>query len=314
MLSCLGTEESSVALERGRILVAGANGHLGQRLLRHLAKQGRPARALVRSERAATAVRDLGCEVAIADYGDPTALAKATQGCDGLAHLAGILKESRTTSYEQAHERASQGLARAASDTSVGRIAYVSILGASAASPNRCLASKGRAEEILLSSPVPAVVLQVPMVLGAGDFAAQALQAKARSSRVFLVRGGATLEQPLDADDLVAAILAALDEPELGDERLLLAGPESLPHRDLVARAAAVLGRPAPRVVSIPYAAARAAAALAERLLSDPPVTLPMLEVLEHDDRIDPTPAAARLGISLTPLNVTLRRVLLEAA
>jgi hypothetical protein len=33
-----------------------------------------------------------------------------------------------------------------------------------------------------------------------------------------------------------------------------------------------------------------------------------MLEVLEHDDRIDPAPACARLGLRLTPLDITLRR------
>jgi hypothetical protein len=33
-----------------------------------------------------------------------------------------------------------------------------------------------------------------------------------------------------------------------------------------------------------------------------------MLGVLEHDDRIDPAPACARLGIRLAPLDATLRR------
>jgi hypothetical protein len=34
-----------------------------------------------------------------------------------------------------------------------------------------------------------------------------------------------------------------------------------------------------------------------------------MLGVLDHDDDIDPAPAAARLGIQLTPLDETLRRI-----
>ena len=51
-----------------------------------------------------------------------------------------------------------------------------------------------------------------------------------------------------------------------------------------------------------------AAAWLAERLLVDPPVTRAMLEVLDCDDRIDPTDACRRLGIELTSLDEMLRR------
>jgi uncharacterized protein YbjT (DUF2867 family) len=47
----------------GRVLVTGANGNLGRRLLRRLAGE-RPVRAVVRSERAAAAVRAAGAEPA----------------------------------------------------------------------------------------------------------------------------------------------------------------------------------------------------------------------------------------------------------
>jgi hypothetical protein len=47
---------------------------------------------------------------------------------------------------------------------------------------------------------------------------------------------------------------------------------------------------------------------LAERLLRNPPITPAMIGVLDHDDAVDPGAACARLGISLTPLDETLRR------
>ena len=64
-----------------------------------------------------------------------------------------------------------------------------------------------------------------------------------------------------------------------------------------------------PRFVSIPLALARAFAAIGERVASNPPLTTPILEVLEQDDRIDPSAACRALGIALTPLDDTLRRV-----
>jgi hypothetical protein len=75
-----------------------------------------------------------------------------------------------------------------------------------------------------------------------------------------------------------------------------------------------VLGVAAPRVLALPRSLALAGAWLAERLLADPPVTRAMLGVLDHDDRIDPAEACRRLGITLTPLDETLRRCLLGSA
>jgi NADH dehydrogenase len=126
-----------------------------------------------------------------------------------------------------------------------------------------------------------------------------------------MVRGGASLEQPIYAGDVVEAILRALVTPGLGGTRLDLAGPETLPGRELAQRAASVLGG-TPRVIPIPLLAARLVAGLAERVFIHPPLTRAMLGVLEHDDDIDPTPACRRLSVELTPLDVTLKRCLAE--
>ena len=116
----------------------------------------------------------------------------------------------------------------------------------------------------------------------------------------------ASLEQPIYAGDAVAALLAAAARSD-GPDLFELAGPESLPRAELIRRAAAVLGRRT-RVVGIPLGAGLAAAGLLERLPGDPPVTRTMLGVLDHDDCIDPEPAARALGLALTPLDEMLRR------
>jgi NADH dehydrogenase len=297
------------------VLITGANGRLGRALCQRLAeaKPPRRVRALVRSERAAGALYALPArmrpEVAIVDYADPTTLAPQAAGCGAAVHLVGILKETRANRYADAHERPCEALANAADRCGLTRIVALSILGADLDSPNACLASRARADAILLRAKTPAVVIRVPMVLGAGDPASAALARQARGPRARLVRGGASLEQPIAARDVVAALAAALDRPGLDDSLLELAGPESLSHRALVERAAAVLGTHVD-VASIPAALAHAAAWIAERVSADPPITRAMLGVLEHDDAIDPEPARAKLGIALTPLDTALRDAL----
>jgi NADH dehydrogenase len=284
------------------LVVTGANGRIGQSLLRGAPRR---ARALVRSERAAAALAGTGADVRVVDLADADALARAAEGCAAWIHLVGILKETRTARYADAHERTSERVASAAARAGVRRIVCLSILGASPESRNACLASKGRADATLLAGAVPASVLRVPMVLGPGEIAAFALRARASASIVWLVRGGRTREQPIDTRDVVAALRHAAADASDARLALDLAGPESLPHRELVARVARVLGKPGPRIVPVPAALAYAAAALLGRL-AEPPITRAMLGVLEHDDAIDPLPAARRLGLALTPLAETL--------
>jgi NADH dehydrogenase len=296
------------------LLVTGANGRLGRSLLRAVAGQ-RPVRALVRSERAAASLRELPPaerpEIVQVDWTDAEALARAGAGASDWVHLVGILKETKSGRYVDAHERPAHALARAAALAGARRVVAVSILGAEPTAANACLASKGRADQTLLAGAVPATVLRVPMVLGPGELGAAALRAQATAPVSFLVRGGATLEQPIDRRDLVRALLLALAAPV---ERMALdlAGPESLSHRSLVGKIGALLGR-RPRILPLPRALVNALAFGFERLLAEPPLTRAMLGVLEHDDRIDPLPAARRLGLELTPLAETLAWTFLEA-
>jgi uncharacterized protein YbjT (DUF2867 family) len=294
------------------LLVTGANGHLGRHLISRLASSSPEhpqVRAVVRSKRAAEQVAqssgEAEVEIRVVDYGDAAALQPAAGGCRAVAHFVGIIKESSSTSYREAHENSCTALARAAAAAGVERIVYLSILGADPDSSNRCLASRGRAEQILLDCPVNAVILRVPMVIGPGDPASRSLRGQARARLLPLVGGGRSLQQPIDSRDVVTAVCAALDEPELRDEIFELGGPERLSHRALVERIARLYDA-RPWVVPLPAVAVRLVAALLERVSADPPLTRPMLEILQQDDCADTADACQRLGIELTPLSDTL--------
>jgi uncharacterized protein YbjT (DUF2867 family) len=300
-----------------KILVTGANGNLGRQLIGRLCDLSdedggtRPmVRALVRSEAAAARVRDLpaACppEVIVGDYTDPDSMRKAMLDCTGVVHLVGIIKEGRGATYTSAHEETCRVLETVAAEGVCRRIVYLSIFGSHAAAPNACLKSKGRAEQILLEGRVPSTIIRVPMVLGPDDFASASLRIQAQGRWVALVGGGKTLQQPIDSRDVVNAIVAALTDDSRAMHSLDLCGPECLEHRELLARVAALHGK-SPRIIPIPESLARIFASALERISADPPITRPMLEILERDDRLDEIPCCEELGISLTPLSETLR-------
>ena len=286
-----------------RVLITGANGHLGRRLISRLRGDCEVV-AAVRSERAAGMLEGSGARVCIVDYGDSDALANAAAGCEAAVHLAGIIRETAANRYVDAHEGTARALGLAGG---IRRIVYLSVVGAAPDSPNACLASKAAAESLLLSGQAVASVLRVPMVLGEGDYASLALGRRASGPLGFTFRA-ASFEQPVYAGDVVDAIAALLERAD-APEFVELAGPERITRRELTRRAGRVLGRRT-LLVSLPIAAGRVLAAVFEALSRNPPVTRAMLGVLDHDDVVDVAPACRNLGLELTGLDETLRRCL----
>jgi uncharacterized protein YbjT (DUF2867 family) len=70
------------------ILVTGATGHVGSELVRLLAEQGAPARALIYSPDKAAPIQRLGLETVLGDFEQPDTLAAAMAGCDHLFLLS----------------------------------------------------------------------------------------------------------------------------------------------------------------------------------------------------------------------------------
>lgn len=293
------------------IVVTGANGHLGQRLLRELSGR-RLLRAVVRSETAARRIAELALrpepEIRVVDYLDSAAMTAALHGATHVVHLVGIIRQSTHSTYVEAHEQCTQVLAAAAHDAGIKRVIYVSILGARPDSSNPCLASKGKAEQILLKGATPALVVRVPMVLGEGDHASRALARMARRRWSILFRASSR-EQPIYAGDVIHGLIAGISAGGLDDVSVDLAGPLSVSRAGLVRLAATKLGRRT-RVLSLPLAAGLALAFVLERAMASPPVTVAMLQVLDQDDRIDPEPACRTLGIELTDLDTVLAKCL----
>jgi len=299
-----------VDLPKNGIVVTGANGQLGRALLTELAAQSHSEiRALVRSERARETIEDLALvpapEIRIVDYTSPKQMQEALGDAGCVIHLVGIIKEMPGTRYVEAHEQTCHALALASGRAGIERMVYLSILGSSTASKNDCLASKGRAEALLLDDRVPATVIRVPMVIGGDDPASYSLRKQAQGPSLRLIGGGRTLQQPIDARDVVRAVIAACTRQPGRDLSLDAGGPECLSQRNLVLRAARLWSNE-PKIRTMPLGLARFGVSCLDRLLPNPPITRAMFDILQHDDRVDTDRFCETLGIELTPLDTTL--------
>jgi len=295
-----------------KVVITGANSAVGQAILRCGPKQGATPNtfvAAVRSDRAAEQIRSQlsnGNAVVRISYDDDASLDAAFLGASAVIHLAGILVESPDSTYEQANVASTRSVADAAKRNAVQKLVLVSATGADETSSNRYYRTKGQAEALVRASGLRYTVLRVPLLLGRGTAGAAALKRNVSRERAKLIGGGRNLQQPLYVDDLAQAAVVAATQPSVASALTLdLVGPVSLPERELVERAARLLGREV-RIGSIPKNLLSLVLAIRQRIAS-PGFSRDVLEVITADTRLDPQPASCKLGIQLTGIDEMIR-------
>jgi uncharacterized protein YbjT (DUF2867 family) len=294
-----------------KIVITGANSAVGQAILRCGPTHGDSSDTLVAAVRSARAAEQIRAETGSSDgvvrisYDDPASLDSAFQGASAVIHLAGILVESPDSTYEQANVASTRGVMEAAKRSGVHKIVLVSATGADEKSRNRYYRTKGQAEALVRASGLNYTVLRAPLLLGSGTAGGAALGRHASHSRAKLVGGGRNFQQPLFVDDLARAAVAATNPSVANNLVLDLVGPVSLPDRELVERAARVLGRDV-RIGSIPKFWFSLVLGVRQRL-GKPGFSRDALEVITADTRLNPQPAATALGIELTGIDEMIK-------
>lgn len=289
-----------------KIVITGANSAVGQAILRCGSGPAGSAAlvAAVRSERAADEIRPLlgqGSSAVQISYGDPGSLDAAFQGASAVIHLAGILFERPDSTYAQANVESARAVVEAAKRCVVEKLVLISATGADETSSNGYYRTKGQAEALVRASGLRYTILRAPLLLGPETEGGAALARNASGRKAKLIGGGRHFQQPLYVDDLARAAIAAT-QPAVADNRTLdLVGPVSLPERELVERAAHLLGRPV-RIGSIPKRLLGWGLTLRGRV-TGPGFSVAILDVITADTRLDPQPAASELGIRLTGID-----------
>lgn len=114
-------------------MVTGANGHLGNTLVRALLARGRQVRAGVRDPGPSTALAGLDCQVVRAELQDPESLRQALQGVDVLYQVAAVFKhwaKDPQAEIVEVNVQGTRNVLRAAAEAGVRRVVYVSSVAA----------------------------------------------------------------------------------------------------------------------------------------------------------------------------------------
>ena len=197
------------AEDRPAILLTGASGCIGGRLLQALEARGEAVRCMTRHPAALAARVGPRTEVARGDCLDPASLQAPCAGIDTAYYLVHSMGGS--ADFAARDRAAARHFGAAARAAGVRRIVYVGGLGA-AAGRSRHLRSRHETGDVLRESGVPVIELRSGIVLGPGSLSFELIRALVERLPVMLCPAWVrTPTQPIALADLVAYLVAALD-------------------------------------------------------------------------------------------------------
>jgi dihydroflavonol-4-reductase len=227
-----------------RVLVTGANGHIGCNLLPILLEEGHDVVPFVRTSSDTSGIDELGLEYARGDVMDGPALEAAAEGCEAIIHMAAVytLANDPEAVMKPALEGAKNVIA-AAKKHGIGRIVYTSsVVSVGSSSEPKVRTEEDWAEDATLpyaiakrdseriatrladEAGLEIVILNPGMVLGPGDVkitpSTQSL-INWLTGKSQTVRGGMAL---VDVRDVALAHARALTKGEHRERHILAAG------------------------------------------------------------------------------------------
>lgn len=206
-----------------RILLTGATGYIGGRLLPHLESRDETLRCITRRPEDLAGRVASGTEVAAGDVLDPASLEPALEGVDVAYYLIHSMGRG---DFQERDRRGARNFAATARTAGVRRIIYLGGLGhGDDLSPH--LASRQEVGEILRGSGVPTTEFRASIVIGSGSLSFEIIRALVERLPIMTTpRWVQTPAQPIAVEDVVGYLLRALDREEDGSRVYEIGGSE----------------------------------------------------------------------------------------
>ncbi len=227
------------------ILVTGATGYIGGRLVPRLLEAGYRVRCLARDPRK-LAGRSWSAhpqvEIVSGDVGDPHALFHAMSGCASAYYLVHSMLAAGGE-YAHVDQTLARAFSRSAARAGLARIVYLGGLGETGPGLSEHLSSRREVERVLASGPVPVTVFRAAMIIGSGSASFEILRYLVERLPVMITPRWVHTEcQPIAVRNVLEYLVRCLDVPEAAGQTLDIGGPEVRSYRDLMQLMARNLG------------------------------------------------------------------------
>jgi len=264
------------------ILITGATGLVGRHLVTELIECGWPVRVLVEPRRRASRMQwPSGVDVISGGLNDPESLHKALINVHTVFHLASAQWWGKPRDLERIDIQGTQNLIAAARSARIGRIYYLSQLGAEPSSAYRLLRVKGQVEGLIRNSGIAYTILRCGVIFGPEDRFVNGIAMLLRTNPIFFLQPGRGdgLLHPLYVIDLVKALINSLDSINLVDSVIEIGGAEYITYNEMI-RTVMRVSHAHRMIIPVPPYALRTLTAFMNRIVPRWPMTVQWLDIL----------------------------------
>jgi uncharacterized protein YbjT (DUF2867 family) len=217
----------------GQILLTGATGYVGGRLLPLLAADGWRVRCLARQPEHLLSRVPAGVEVVQGDLLDAASLSAAMQGVEAAFYL--VHSMGATGDFETQDRLAAENFAAAARAAGVQRIIYLGGLGEDEPDLSAHLRSRHEVGERLRSHDVPVIEFRASIIVGSGSLSFEMIRALVERLPVMITpRWVRVTAQPIAIGDVLAYLRAALTLKMNGSVIVEIGGPDQVSYGELM--------------------------------------------------------------------------------
>lgn len=266
------------------VLVTGATGYIGGRLVSRLVAEGRRVRVVVRSPQKLRDVpwaRDV--EVVEGDLQDADAMAAACRDVHTLYYLVHSMGSGR--GFEKREAQIAATVADAAAEAAVRRIVYLGGLHPEGVKLSTHMRSRVAVGDALLASGVPTVAFQAGVVIGSGSASFEMIRHLADVLPVMPApKWVLNRIEPIAVRDVLHYLLGALHLPKGLNRTFDIGSGDVLTYADMMKRYAEAAGLPSRTVLALPVLTPRLAGHWVNLVTPIPrAMAMPLIESLQHD-------------------------------
>ena len=215
------------------ILLTGATGYVGGRLLKALETRGDRVRCVARRPAHLASRVAAGTQVVAGDLLDPSALTAAFEGMETAYYLVHSLGDA--SGFEAREAAGARNFADAAVAAGLERIIYLGGLGEERSDLSPHLRSRHEVGRILRDSGIPTIELRASIVIGSGSLSFEMIRALCEHLPIMITpRWVSVLAQPIAVQDLIEYLVQALDVPIDGSVVVEIGGRDQLSYAALM--------------------------------------------------------------------------------
>ena len=220
-----------------RILVTGATGYIGGRLIPRLLKKGYRIRAVARTIeklKSQSWADNTNIELVAGDMLSRSDVDAMADGCDIVYYLVHSMVLGQKD-FESSDRLAAENMVAAAAEKKVGRIIYLGGLGEIESKLSKHLRSRNEVAQIFLKAPVSTTIFRAAVILGSGGASFEILRYLVEHLPVMITpRWLRTPSQPVAISNVLHYLIECLDVTETEDGVFDIGGPEVITYKQMM--------------------------------------------------------------------------------